>query len=94
MRPRVVLRDRGGVTVSDFVTSVYGGRATVTFKTGSHVYTVQVPEKGITDLWQPSVTGIIRVLSKADVLVPWALKEMTKRVEEILATDPSPSLSR
>ena len=80
--------------MSDLVTPVYGGRATVTFKTGSHVYTVQVPEKGITDLWQPSVTGIIRVLSKADVLVPWAIGEMIKKTEEILASDPSPTVSK
>jgi len=78
----------------DIVTPVYGGRANVTFKTGNHVYTVQVPEKGIIDLWQPSVTGIIRVLSKADVLVPWAIKEMIKCTETILASDPSPSISK
>lgn len=75
--------------MSDVITPVYGGRATVTFKTGNHVYTVQIPEKGITDLWQPSVTGIIRVLSKADVLVPWAIREMVKKTEAILATLPA-----
>lgn len=75
--------------MDNVLTPVYDGRATVTFKSGSHVYTVQVPEKGITDLWQPSVTGIIRVLSKADVLVPWAIKEMVKKTEAILATLPA-----
>jgi CRISPR/Cas system-associated exonuclease Cas4 (RecB family) len=72
------------------ITPVYGGRATITFKEGSHVYTVDVPSKGIRDLWQPSVTGIIRVLSKADVLIPWALGEMISRVKLTLESNGGP----
>jgi hypothetical protein len=71
--------------VGSVITPVYGGRATITFKENPrHVYTVDVPSKGIRDLWQPSVTGIIRVLSKADVLIPWALGEMISRVKVTL----------
>jgi len=75
--------------MANIVTYVYGGRAQITFKESSHVYTVAVPEKGIMDLWQPSVTGIIRVLSKADVLIPWALGEMISRVKVTLKDIPT-----
>jgi hypothetical protein len=80
--------------VANIITPIYGGRATVTFKEGNHVYTVAVPERGINDLWQPSVTGIIRVLSKADVLVPWSIGEVIKQVKLTLQSDANSSVSK
>jgi hypothetical protein len=67
--------------MADVVTSVYGGKASVTFSEGKHLYTVDVPEKNIRGLWQPSVTGIIRMMSKAEYLMPWAVGQTIERVK-------------
>jgi hypothetical protein len=88
-RPRA-----GGVAMSDIITSVYGGRATITFKPGKHIYTVEVPSKGIVDLWQPSVTGIIGMMSMGDGLMYWGINEMVAKVEQILASDPAEVMSK
>lgn len=69
------------------ITSVYGGRATITFHEAKHFYTVRVP--GVVDrLYQPSVTSIISCLDKSGALVPWAVRCMTDRVKELVASAP------
>ncbi len=80
--------------MSDIITPVYGGKATITFKPGKHVYTVDVPAKGITDLWQPSVTGIIGMMSMGDGLMYWGINEMVAKVEHLLASDPAEVMSK
>lgn len=67
------------------ITSVYGGRATITFHEARHYYTVRIP--GVEDrLYQPSVTSVIGCLDKSNALVPWAVKCMTARVKELVGT--------
>jgi hypothetical protein len=64
------------------ITSVYGGRAAITFHEARHYYTVKVP--GIVDkLYQPSVTGIIGMMDKSGALVPWAVGQMATRIKEL-----------
>jgi hypothetical protein len=64
-------------------TSVYGGRASITFHEGKHYYSVKIPAAGISNLSQPSVTGIIGKLDKSNALLPWAVGEMANRVKEL-----------
>jgi PD-(D/E)XK nuclease superfamily len=73
----------------NIITPVYGGRATVTFNVAKHIYTVAVPEKGVTDLWQPSVTGVIRMMSKADVLMKWAVDQVIDQAKVTFKDDAS-----
>jgi hypothetical protein len=64
------------------ITSVYGGRAAITFHEARHYYTVKVP--GVVDkLWQPSVTGIIGMMDKSGALVPWAVDTMAQRIKQL-----------
>jgi hypothetical protein len=81
--------------MSDIITPIYGGKATITFKPKPHhLYTVDVPSKGITNLWQPGVTSIIGMKDKSGALVPWAVDEMVKRVQQLMASDPNPTISK
>lgn len=68
----------------------YGGRAVITFHSGKHYYTCAVPDLGITRLYQPGVTTIIGMKDKSAPLMGWAVKQMTARVKELLATAPDP----
>lgn len=43
------------------ITPVYGGRATITFEEGRHLYYVNVPDAGIKRLYQPSVTSVLKM---------------------------------
>jgi hypothetical protein len=64
------------------ITSVYGGKASITFHEARHYYTVKVP--GLVDkLYQPSVTGIIGMMDKSGALVPWAVGQMATRIKEL-----------
>lgn len=54
------------------ITPVYGGRASVEFEQRRHRYLVTVP--GICDqLFQPSVTSILKMKDKSEALVKWAV---------------------
>jgi hypothetical protein len=75
------------------ITSVYNGRATVTFNEAKHYYTVTVPSLDIRKLYQPSVTTILGMKNKP-FLIPWAVGEMNKRTKELLAKVPDESLTK
>lgn len=65
------------------ITSVYGDRASITFHPARHYYTVTVP--GVCrSLYQPSVTSILKMKDKSDVLVKWAVRSMTERIDELM----------
>ena len=64
--------------------TLYNGRATVTFDTFKHVYKVTVP--GVcTDLYQPSVTSILKMKDKSDALVNWAVGCYQERAKELMS---------
>jgi hypothetical protein len=72
------------------ITPVYGGRATITFNEGKHSYYVNVPDANISRLYQPSVTGILKMKDKSTPLMIWATGAMHDRILEMLDTMPSP----
>ena len=72
------------------ITKVYGGRATITFHKHKHYYTVTVPSLGVDRLYQPGVTSIVGKLDKSKALVPWAVRSMTAKIDELMATAPDP----
>jgi hypothetical protein len=72
------------------ITPVYGGRATITFNEGNHSYYVNVPDANITRLYQPSVTGILKMKDKSAPLINWATSAMHDRILEMLSDMPSP----
>lgn len=65
------------------ITKVYGGRATVTFDSWRHTYKVTVPGK-VTDLFQPSVTSILKMKDKSDALVNWAVGCYQERAKALV----------
>jgi len=64
-------------------TKIYGGRATVTFDSYRHTYKVTVPGK-VTDLFQPSVTSILKMKDKSDALVNWAVGCYEARAQNLV----------
>lgn len=60
------------------VTDLYQGRARCTFRPGNHTYSMQV-HGHVEKLWQPSVTGILGMKAKPQ-LVGWAAKESLRYV--------------
>lgn len=66
-------------------TSIYGGRAALTFHPEKHYYTVSVP--GLcSNLFQPSVTSVLAMKDKSGALVHWAVASMSERAKELLRT--------
>jgi hypothetical protein len=80
--------------MSDIITPVYGGRATIRFNVSKHYYTVDVPHLGVRGLFQPGVTSIIGKLDKSGPLLKWAIDEMVNAVNRLLDSDPSAVLSK
>lgn len=72
------------------ITSVYGGRATIAFEEGRHLYYVNVPDAGIKRLYQPSVTSILKMKDKSEALITWAVNAMHDCALGMLAPVPSP----
>ena len=60
------------------ITDLYQGRARCTFRPGNHTYSMRV-HGHIEKLWQPSVTGILGMKAKPQ-LVGWAAKESLRYV--------------
>lgn len=75
------------------ITSVYDGRATVTFHEARHYYTVTVPSMDVRKLYQPSVTTILGMKAKPH-LIKWAVGEMSKRTRELLEKIPDEALTK
>lgn len=75
------------------ITSVYGGRATITFHEAKHYYTVTVPSLDVRKLYQPSVTAILGMKAKP-FLIKWAVDMMGQRTRELLSKIPDDSVSK
>lgn len=60
------------------VTDLYQGRARCTFRPGNHTYSMRV-HGHVEKLWQPSVTGILGMKAKPQ-LINWAAKESLRYV--------------
>src|ERR1017187_8560932 len=58
------------MAIPSIITDIYGGRARVTFRPGNHTYSIRV-HGHVEKLWQPSVTGILGLKAKPQ-LVKWA----------------------
>jgi hypothetical protein len=56
-------------------TLLYGGRVAVRFHSKGHRYTISVPERGLVDITQPSVTTVLGTLEKSGPLIGWAVKQ-------------------
>lgn len=69
--------------MSKETTKIYGGRATVTFDSFRHTYKVTVPGRCV-DLFQPSVTSILKMKDKSDALVNWAVGCYQDRAKSLL----------
>jgi hypothetical protein len=69
------------------ITSVYGGKAAITFNEGNHTYYVSVPSMGVKRLYQPSVTSVIDMKDKSKALTIWAVDSFEKRALELLPKD-------
>ena len=72
------------------ITPVYGGRATITFEEGRHLYYVNVPDAGIKRLYQPSVTSVLKMKDKSEALITWAVNAMHDCTLSMLNDVPSP----
>lgn len=72
------------------ITTVYGGRATIAFEEGKHLYYVNVPDAGIKRLYQPSVTSILKMKDKSEALIGWAVNAMHDSTLAMLKDVPSP----
>lgn len=64
------------------VTSIYDDRAAVTFNEGRHTYSVTVHGRE-GKLWQPSVTGIIGIKDKPQ-LIGWSVKQCCAYIDKRL----------
>ena len=64
------------------LTDIYDGRARVTFRPGPHTYSIRV-HGHVDKLWQASVTGILGMKAKPQ-LVPWAAKKSLEYVANLL----------
>jgi hypothetical protein len=72
------------------ITSIYGGRAQITFHEGKHFYTCRVNGvPGLERIYQAGTTSVVGKLDKP-ALVPWAAKTVVKQAKRLIAQAPAP----